>query len=302
METAGFCGQEDVMIESSVVDLATENREKEPETPQPEAKAETDSSREEEDGENILKRLSPLLYSMRLFGLYFTGKQRVNPAAAPELIDQRTSRCPDWNFERIYSTIMLAITWLNAIRIYMIFNGKETLGAALFTKLAITASGLMNLVLHSSYYYASNSGSLNRVLRDASSHMANKISKYDRLTKVLTFLSWISVAWNMFQYVYDTLTDGDIKDFTYLSNFMPETHMYVVKAVFYILHLHTICVLFFPLTMKLINTDSFVPNVLRYLPGLFSSSNELHGDDIPVRPVQQLERRVQQMCRRHRRV
>jgi len=253
MDTTGFARHDDVRIVSAVVEMKTGDRENDPETegrPQPESKAEPDSSRDEEDGENIPKRLSPLLNSMRLFGLYFTGKQRVNPAAAPELIDQRTKRCLDCNFARIYSTIMLAITWLNTFRYAMMFSENEKLGAALFTKLAIVPSALMIILLHSSYYYASHTGSLDRVLRDASSHMANKISKYDRLTKVLTFLTWISVAWNMFQYVYDILIDGHAKDFIYLSNFMQETPLYVVIAVFFVLHLQTLCVWFFPLSMK----------------------------------------------------
>ena len=199
---------------------------------------------------NVVKSLSPLMNSMRLFGLCFIRKQRVSPETTTQQRDQRRRRCPDWNFERIYSTTMLAITWLNAVQYALIFNGNETLGAALFTKLAITASGLMNILLHSSYYYASHTESLDRVLRDASLHMANKISKYNRLTKVLTFLSWNSVAWNMFQYVYEMFNDGHFQDFKYLSNSVPETTLYVVKAVFFVLHLQKLTVWFFPLSMK----------------------------------------------------
>jgi len=234
MAASGFGRQEDVTAENVIVQLEME---------------EAVSSKQEDI---VLKRLSPLLYSMRLFGLYFTRKQRVSPAAAPEQRNERKRRCPDWNFARIYSTIMLAITWLNAIRYAIIFNGNETLGAALFTKLAIVPSALMIILLHSSYYYASHTGSLDRVLRYASSHaVGNNLSKYDRLTKVMTVLPWILVSCNMFQYVYDLFTDSQSNDFLFFSSYFSEAQLFVVKAVFIFLHLLTVNVWFFPLAIKL---------------------------------------------------
>jgi len=202
----------------------------------------------------VMKRLSPLLYSMRLFGLYFTRKQRVSPAAAPELIDQQTRRCPDWNFARIYSTVMLVVSWFNAIRFAMIFDGNETLGAALFMKLAIIPASLMNIIHHTSCYIASHTGSLDRVLRDTSTHVVNNTSKYDRLMKVVMVISWLLVAWNVFHYAYQLFTSGRLNDLALisLSKTLSETHLNVVKVIFIVLQLQTVGVWIFPLVMNFV--------------------------------------------------
>ena len=82
--------------------------------------------------DSVLRSLSPIISSMRLFGLYFTRETRVNCEAMTAQGRQQVRRCRGWNFSRIHSTIALIVMWLNAIRYAFIFDGQETLGALLF--------------------------------------------------------------------------------------------------------------------------------------------------------------------------
>jgi len=55
---------------------------------------------------------------------------------------------------------MLVVMWLNATRMCVMFDGKETIGEALFAKIAMIPSALLVAVQHTAYYVASHTGSL----------------------------------------------------------------------------------------------------------------------------------------------
>lgn len=206
---------------------------------------------------SFLGSLSPLINSMRLFGLYFTRRPGRSNSSGEGGTTIRVSRqlvagCEDWSFARIYATIMLVVTSLNAVRQLLIFDGKETIGAALFMKLALIPAVLLNVVLHATYYVASHTGSLQRVFVQADLSMTKLITKYSCRAKVVTVLCWLFVAWNMFHYTYQLFFGGRLKDLTIilLENALPEPYMYVVKAVLIVVQLHTFAVWFFPLAMN----------------------------------------------------
>jgi len=93
----------------------------------------------------VLHSLSPLINSIRPFGLYFTGKARVNCETTIGKSVRHSVKCDGWNFARIYATVLLVIAWLNACRYAAVFDGTETPGAVLFTKLGIIPSVLINI-------------------------------------------------------------------------------------------------------------------------------------------------------------
>ena len=145
--------------------------------------------------DKVLKCLSPLINSMRLFGLYFTRKPRIHCESA---VDQSARRCGDWNFAQILATIILVVTWLNAFRIAAIFDGTETLGAVLFFKLGTITFAFLSIVLQTSYYFASHMGCLNRVFRRLNLSMVDHLyQKYDRRTKAVVVVIWIWLFWNV---------------------------------------------------------------------------------------------------------
>jgi len=89
---------------------------------------------------SILESLSPLINSMRLFGLYFTRtaittKPRAGVAIGESRRGQGVERREGWNFARIYATVLLVVASLNAVRQLLMFDGNEAIGAALFIEL-----------------------------------------------------------------------------------------------------------------------------------------------------------------------
>jgi len=75
---------------------------------------------------------------------------------------------------------MLAVMWLNAVRICLVFNDEETFGAALVTKITLVPAALLIAVLHTAYYVASHTGSLDRVLSGVDRSSVQLSSKYSR--------------------------------------------------------------------------------------------------------------------------
>jgi len=100
----------------------------------------TRQEQEMQSTDEVMKSLSPLVNSMRLFGLYFTRESpRVHPTTTSQLSCwlSLTRRRQNWNPARVYATIMLVVTWLTAVRICAVFDGKETIGVELFMKVVI---------------------------------------------------------------------------------------------------------------------------------------------------------------------
>jgi len=62
------------------------------------------------DGDVVLKCFSPLLSSMKLFGLYFTqASRRIHDASTSGTMDSQVHR--KWNGGRIYAAIILVVAW-----------------------------------------------------------------------------------------------------------------------------------------------------------------------------------------------
>jgi len=192
--------------------------------------------------DSVLRSLSPIISSMRLFGLYFTRETRVNCEAMTAQGRQQVRRCRGWNFSRIHSTIALIVMWLNAIRYAFIFDGQETLGALLFMKLAIMPYGLLVIVFQTAYYAASHTGSLDRVLLQVNLSTADLLPKYSCRAKLITAICWLYFAWNMFHYAYQVFTDGGHGDITLmlLQSSLPEHYFNVVKGVLLFVQLQLI--------------------------------------------------------------
>jgi len=246
------------------------------------------SPKQTTQADEVLKSLSPLINSMRPFGLYFTRRPRVSCQTTSK---QRVGKCHEWNFARIYATIILIVTWLVAFRYAAIFDGTETLGAALFMKLAfipdaspssssssspppppspflflfllflfllpLLPDALMNALLQTAYYVACHTGSLDQVLRQASLSMVELSPKYGRRTKVVVVVVWILFAWGMVHYVYQLFSDGRNNDVTLITHIqsLPESSVYIVKAVFIGMQLYSLGTWLFPQAMKIVDVS-----------------------------------------------
>jgi len=241
METTAIDGHRDIRVRSAVIRLETE---------------EQVSTRKEQGmqaADNVLKSLSPLINSMRLFGLYFSREPRVGPSATSQLSQENTRRCQGWTRSRIYATVMLVVIWINAVRCCVIFDNDETLGVDLLLKLCRLLNAVLMVVLQTAYYVASHTGSLDRVFRQVILSKADISPKYSRIVKVVTLVSWIVGATMIMLYIHPVITDGQFSDDSMLILFnslrMSKPFTYIIGAVFVALQLQYVAAYVFPQTI-----------------------------------------------------
>ena len=206
--------------------------------------------------DDALKSLSPLLNIMRLFGLYFTRKPRVSPINSNQLSGRGITRCPEWNASRIYATVMLLVVWLGTIRMYVVFDYMETVGADLFLKLASYSTGIFVAVGQTAYYAASHTGSLHRVFRQVDLSMLDFRLEHNRRMKLVTVLCLICMAANIVGYLV-LVINGDKNNLNDVSlQVIFETYDLsnalkgILTAAFIIIQIHSVGALFLPLAMN----------------------------------------------------
>jgi len=191
--------------------------------------------------DKVLKSLLPLVNSMRLFGLYFTRDPRVAPATTTQLRQKGIKGCRGWNPTRVYATVLLVVTWTNAVRYCMVFEGRESLGPDLFMKLLIIPSALLTAILHTAYFIANITGSLDRVLRQSILSTDDITPKYNRMAKVLTFFCWLIAASCNCYYAYMIFDSQHFDDPSLLyliKNYhISEAGAYIMAGFFIVLQL-----------------------------------------------------------------
>jgi len=237
MATNGRDGNSDSAIGSTVIQLKTE---------------EEASTRQEQTAQadnNVLKSLSPLINSMRLFGLYFSREQQVDPSM--QLHQEDVGRCRGWNPARIYSTIMLLVMSINACRYFVVFYGVDSLGLELLMKLGLMSHVFLIVILQTSYYVASHTGSLDRVFCLLNLSASDINPKYSRKAKVMTVVCLILVAFCMCLYTFPIFgimqEDTDETLLIFINTFhMSKPVAYVVIAIFTVLEFEYTALWVFP--------------------------------------------------------
>jgi len=117
------------------------------------------------DNGDLLSSLSPLLTSMKLFGLYFHRKdrcQRLTDDLECKTVKTRQTIVPGL---RAYATVVLILVWFNAVRMFSLFYKRDHIGSCLMLKIMIFAGMNLAAIMYTAYYYASHSGKLYKVLR-----------------------------------------------------------------------------------------------------------------------------------------
>ena len=116
------------------------------------------------DHDELLSSLSPLLFSMKLCGLYFhrqDGHQR--RAEDPECSVATRTRI-SWSGLRIYATSAIILVWLNVIRLFSLFHEGDHFSADLLMKMTILAGFSVAAIMYTACYYACHTGKLYKVL------------------------------------------------------------------------------------------------------------------------------------------
>jgi len=212
------------------------------------------SNGQEHVEDKVLKGLSPLVNCMRVFGLFFTSDPRSELATTSRLSQEGIKGCRGWNPTRVYATVLLVVTWTNAVRYCMVFEGRESLGPDLFMKLLIIPSALLTAILHTAYFIANVTGSLNRVLRQAILSTDDFSPSYSRRAKVVTVICWLIMASTNIYYVYMMFARGQFNDPSLLllikTYHISETDGNIMKGFFVALQLQAVATCAFTQAMR----------------------------------------------------
>jgi len=154
--------------------------------------SETDVEEQLGDGDALLRCFSPLLSSMRVFGLYFThASRRIHDVSSMTPI----SAVPR-NRGRIYAVIILVVFWLNVARILSMFDKTDKFAYDLFLKLTLVSAALFGAVLQTACFVGCQTGNLDRVFLDARLPKSDHI-RYRRLAMIHAIACWILVVTEM---------------------------------------------------------------------------------------------------------
>jgi len=219
----------------------------------------------------VLNSLSPLIMSMKTFGLYFTitPKLHLDPDAVSDVNCCCIRRCQSWNAGRIYATFMLVVKWLNAARYCVYFDRNDTLGVDLFLKLGVVTSSILNAILRSTYYLASHTGSLDQVFHQVDLCKADVVLKYSQRAKVVTILCWILILWNIIYYISTICINGQYDDVSllfYTKTYPILKNKDIINALFIVLILESYAAWSFPQAMNCL--------VITFLYGHFNKLSE----------------------------
>ena len=112
------------------------------------------------------------------------------------------------------------------------------------------------------YYVADHTGSLDTVLRRASSTLGERTPNYGRRIKAVLVVCYLVMAWNLGQYVYQFFISGNFNDFALIylveSWSLYGLRLYAVLAALVLIQLQTFVVYVFP---QAIITKTFQNNL-----------------------------------------
>ena len=188
------------------------------------------------DNGELLSSLSPLLFCMKLFGLYFHREHRHRPRTDdPEWNPTTTKTCTTSTKLRVYATILLILVWINVVRFTTAFTRSDHVGAILFMKITVfTWCGLFTIFQTT---YASHTGQLVKILL-ALPVTRDCVRGAHRAAIGLTVFIWIGLV--IYFVAGGYVFFNSVKEhnfilapfFTYID--VPDDHMFALKIIGYI--------------------------------------------------------------------
>jgi len=193
------------------------------------------------DNGELLSSLSPLLFSMKLFGLYFHRQdRRRRPTDDPEWNPVSTSTTGSaWNKLRVYATVALILAWLNAFRFVFVFTSSDYFGAMLLMKVSVISWYFLTAILQTAYYYASHTGKLLKVLLTLQV-TPDCVRGARRAAVFLTASGWVTIIMNGGISIYLYLATDGTYDFNLAPMFtyieVPENKLILARMFGCFLH------------------------------------------------------------------
>lgn len=115
------------------------------------------------EGDALIKSLTPILKIMSFWGLYQDTHMHDD-----KNIRKDTTGCKTFGTTVKYSTVFIILSWFYTLRFLSVFNSKDFdfFGTLVVNKLTCLSMFCLCTVVHTTYFIAAFSGTLNRVLHD----------------------------------------------------------------------------------------------------------------------------------------
>ena len=163
------------------------------------------------DGDDLLKCFSPLLRSMRVFGLYFT---RASRRISDETGTTDSVIHSKWNGGRTYAIVSLTVAWLNTVRMLSVFEKTDKFGYILLLKLSAVSAALLSSLQQTACFVACQTGNLDQVFREAKL-TKSYIVRYRCLAVIHTIGCWFFLVLNVHVFLLpELLTENPRSAFT----------------------------------------------------------------------------------------
>ena len=187
------------------------------------------------DKGELLSSLSPLLFSMKLCGLYFRREPRHRRRTDdPEWNQTKTTAGTSSTRLRVYATVILILAWVNFVRFTSIFTSRDHFGAILLIKIVVFSWCGLFAIFQTAYYFACHTGRLVKILLTLPVTY-DCVRRTHRVTVGLTAFVWMTVIGNSLGggYVYFNSTEDHnfilAPFFTYIN--IPKDNMKVAQMV-----------------------------------------------------------------------
>lgn len=197
------------------------------------------------DGESSLRKaFLPMIFSMRVFGLYF---MKTDSGTKTEY------------YSRIYSIVIVIVLWFNAARIFTAFTPDDSFQTGLLAKGTIIATMMMTAILGISCYRTNASGKLEALLKSFDKELSCRQFKRIRIRVIV----WVVIAWacilaNTISSIYQAYFG---EDRFYVVWMAPFTTMFPVDDRFIIIILATVFLIF----QVYVAAACFVPLIWNFL-------------------------------------
>ena len=154
------------------------------------------------DPNELMRCMKPLLKSLRLIGVYFTKvDERTTehpevPATANTAVGTTGGKPAKLAKLFVLPSVILAAAWLNVIRLLVTLRTTDVERPALIAWLSSVATLTSRAVLHTSYFLASSTGQLDRVLRQIRI-TDDHATVFRKMVVVFTAAAWNNVLFSV---------------------------------------------------------------------------------------------------------
>lgn len=214
-------------------------------------KSNAEETCEQVDGcEPLLRALSPLTISMRIFGLFFL----THDSGGKKRSGQRSTFLTLSGPGNAYAFVVLIAMWLNVIRLISMFLPNPGSATTLLWRLVVITWTTMAAMVQTSYYRACRSGRMLSLLTFFSTIMTPAcFQSVRRHVIILTILAWLKVSINsiFISYVLFTTNNSPSDDLlapiTTLITPSPSA-LPIFKCVYAVAHLYVSVAAYLPIS------------------------------------------------------